>query len=162
MKVCTKCKIEKELSEYSNDKAGKLGKKASCKQCCAKAFKDWGVKNRDHVNSYMRTYTKSAAHAEWRRAYARSYDKTARGRYNAHLKKAKLRGIAWGFTFDSWFAFWYMSGKWGQRGRKGYEYCMGRIGDAGPYTSWNCEIITNEQNRLDATKNGVYTRSATI
>ena len=38
MKICTKCKIEKELSEFHVQAAGKFGRKGSCKECSSKYF----------------------------------------------------------------------------------------------------------------------------
>lgn len=32
-KICTKCKQEKPLSEFNNQKAGKYGKRATCREC---------------------------------------------------------------------------------------------------------------------------------
>lgn len=32
-KVCTKCGIEKNLDEFNNQKAGKYGKRANCREC---------------------------------------------------------------------------------------------------------------------------------
>lgn len=32
-KVCTKCKIEKLLTEFNNQKLGKYGKRATCREC---------------------------------------------------------------------------------------------------------------------------------
>lgn len=40
MKVCTKCKIEKEFNEYTKQKNGNLGLRSICKKCCAIYFKE--------------------------------------------------------------------------------------------------------------------------
>mgnify|MGYP003649985799 FL=1 len=42
---------------------------------------------------------------------------------------------------------WLVSGKWDQRGRTSGTYCMGRIGDVGPYSKRNCFILTKEENQ---------------
>ena len=40
-KVCTKCCIEKELSEYGKDKKGKCGLRSRCKECTNKYHKQY-------------------------------------------------------------------------------------------------------------------------
>jgi hypothetical protein len=45
MKICTKCVIEKELSEFSNDRTRKDGLYPHCKNC----IKDYNLKNKDKI-----------------------------------------------------------------------------------------------------------------
>ena len=59
---------------------------------------------------------------------------------------AKLRKIAWEFTYESWWEVWESSGKWEQRGRGKGKYVMSRIGDIGPYSPSNVFIQLNELN----------------
>ena len=131
-KICSKCKEEKELSEYYADKQKPDGYKPACKVCC------------------RATYVKKM------RVKMPPFHTTLKGKYKSQKLAAAQRGIPWGFTFDTWHAFWQLSGKLAERGIKSAEYCMGRNGDKGPYTSWNCTIITNKQNRYDAIENGRY------
>lgn len=65
--------------------------------------------------------------------------------YYTQKQSAKVRGIAWNFTFPEWCSVWNMSGKWDARGN-GKGFCMARKGDAGPYSSENVEIKTNSEN----------------
>lgn len=51
MKVCTKCKKEKELSEFRNDKYTKSGKTTRCKECL-KTFKPKEITCR-HCHSWF-------------------------------------------------------------------------------------------------------------
>jgi len=45
MKTCTKCKQEKELTEFYKDKGSKDGKKNSCKCCDKKRANEWHKAN---------------------------------------------------------------------------------------------------------------------
>jgi len=58
-KVCTKCSIEKEVSEFSLQKSGRLGVKSWCKNCCAVYRKDYYSQNKEHELSQ---------NTEWRSA----------------------------------------------------------------------------------------------
>lgn len=79
----------------------------------------------------------------------RVWNASPRGRYCLQKAGAKRRGIAWEFTFESWWAMWEASGKWTQRGNRPGQFCMGRFGDVGPYAVANCEIIEFKKNFLD-------------
>ena len=59
MKICTKCKILKPLSEYSLSKRAKRdGRQSSCKECCRAYMKKRYLENRDHVLSLARKNNK--------------------------------------------------------------------------------------------------------
>lgn len=73
-----------------------------------------------------------------------------RERYNSHKSNAKVRGIEWLFTFETWVKVWVDSGKWEQRGNRKGQYCMARIGDKGPYSPNNVVIKTTEENKKEA------------
>lgn len=53
-KRCTKCGIEKELTEYSFKRPTnrKPGFQCRCKSCCAEDTKDWYTKNKDKAKDY--------------------------------------------------------------------------------------------------------------
>ena len=68
--------------------------------------------------------------------------------YIAQRRNARVRGIAWEFTFATWWDVWVTSGKWELRGRwTGYE--MARYGDVGPYSPSNIYICDHGQNIRD-------------
>lgn len=67
-------------------------------------------------------------------------------KYQQQRQGAKNRGIAWDFTFKSWWSVWAKSGKWPERGQASNQYAMGRNGDQGPYSPGNVRIITSRQN----------------
>lgn len=55
MKTCTKCSIEKPISEFFKSgkyKSGKLKIRGDCKSCCNKNTEQWRIKNRSHYNNY--------------------------------------------------------------------------------------------------------------
>lgn len=67
---------------------------------------------------------------------------------------AKQRKIEWQFNFDDWMAVWEKSGKWEQRGTGKGQYCMGRYGDAGPYSKDNVKIISKADNNRECKPKG--------
>lgn len=44
-KICSKCKFEKEVDEFSKDKRQKDGYTSSCKKCRNEKYKEWVKKN---------------------------------------------------------------------------------------------------------------------
>lgn len=52
MKICTKCKIEKELSEFNKNKAAKDGLRYQCKECLKQYQRD----NRERFAEYRKQY----------------------------------------------------------------------------------------------------------
>ena len=69
-------------------------------------------------------------------------------RYAAQKRRARRRRIEWQFTFRTWWAVWYESGKWSERGPSGYV--MGRRGDTGPYSPSNVYICLSSENVRDS------------
>lgn len=53
-KICSRCKQEKQLSEYSSDKRLKDGKKSYCIDCNKLRLKEWRSKNKEHVKAYTK------------------------------------------------------------------------------------------------------------
>lgn len=58
MKVCTKCNMEKSLSEFNNQKLGKLGKRSYCKVCQSEMKKEYNSKNKEKLYVYQIEYRK--------------------------------------------------------------------------------------------------------
>jgi hypothetical protein len=52
IKICTKCKIEKELSEFSKDKTQKDGLRNKCKSCC----KEYRQANKEIIKEKNKKY----------------------------------------------------------------------------------------------------------
>ena len=55
-KVCSKCKIEKPLSEFHNSKSAKDGKKGACKVCRTREAIDYQNKNKEKRKEYKKEY----------------------------------------------------------------------------------------------------------
>jgi hypothetical protein len=51
MKTCTKCKMEKELFEFSKKAGGKDGLQRQCKQCAASYLKKYYFENKEKVDA---------------------------------------------------------------------------------------------------------------
>lgn len=71
--------------------------------------------------------------------------------------QAANRGIEFHFKFDEWVGWWEfnLGPDWFQkRGRPRGKYCMARMGDKGPYASWNVKCILSEENALEREQNG--------
>lgn len=54
MKICTKCGIEKEDSEFYQDKRRKDGLTSTCKQCSNNISREWRIHNHEKFITYHR------------------------------------------------------------------------------------------------------------
>ena len=79
---------------------------------------------------------------------------TPKQKFSMQKTSAVKRGIGWHLTFDEWMEIRQESGKLAQRGREKGCFVMGRIGDCGPYSKNNVQIIPVETNHADAFRNG--------
>lgn len=55
-KICSKCNIEKEVTEFNKAKLGKYGVRAECKVCFAERKRQWQQKNKEHIIEYGKQY----------------------------------------------------------------------------------------------------------
>lgn len=74
----------------------------------------------------------------------------ARRRYSTQVRGARERGIAWKFTFETWWDVWQRSGRWAQRGPGAGQYVMSRPGDVGDYSPENVKIVLSEENTWES------------
>ena len=51
-KTCSKCKEEKDISEFHKNSYSKDGYQAACKDCRNKTKRKWNEKNRDRISEY--------------------------------------------------------------------------------------------------------------
>ncbi|MHB8914937.1 MAG: hypothetical protein ACYC4K_03895 [Thiobacillus sp.] len=68
--------------------------------------------------------------------------------YHSQKGNAKIRGIEWNFTFDSWVAWW--GEDIDKRGSGRFDLSMQRIADAGPYSPENTVKGHPKKNRRTA------------
>ena len=57
-KTCTKCKQDKELTEFNRDRSKKDGRYTYCKVCHRAKQKNWVTSNHEYQSDYMRDYQK--------------------------------------------------------------------------------------------------------
>lgn len=96
MKVCTKCKVEKELIEFSKNKNGKNGLQSACKMC----DKQWRLDNSDELKQYRldnldkrKESTKQwyLNNPEYRKKYNKKYSSENKDKINNLYKKLKAK-----------------------------------------------------------------------
>jgi 5-methylcytosine-specific restriction endonuclease McrA len=101
MKTCTKCKAEKQESEFSKDKKAKDGLSYHCKACvrarhieCAERIseqkREYRLKNKDAVAAMLRAW--SSANLDKRSAYERNRNAMKRSSNGTHTAK-DVKGI---------------------------------------------------------------------
>lgn len=103
MKNCSKCKIDKELSEFYKCRTSKDGTINQCKTCKIAYTKEWGIKNKDKTNAYKRAWKKR--HPEQNKALNKVYsarlevrqhsNKLQRARYANNPEKYRAQCRAW-------------------------------------------------------------------
>lgn len=104
----------------------------------ARIRKTWGM-SLDDYKAHVAEYGSSTASS------------SPMHKYKDQRKNARYRGIAWGFTFATWWAVWLESGKWTQRALSKDGYVMARYGDGDTtYSPENVYICTQSQNSKDS------------
>ena len=66
-KRCTKCGVEKQLTEFFARKGASDGRMSLCKECKKKAINEWRENNREKWNAYTREKGKTEHHREKRK-----------------------------------------------------------------------------------------------
>ncbi|MGI0058139.1 MAG: hypothetical protein ACREBJ_00085 [Nitrosotalea sp.] len=56
MKLCSKCRYEKILDDFSNNKSKKDGKATECKECKSKQDKKYRKENKESCKAYQTKY----------------------------------------------------------------------------------------------------------
>ena len=79
-------------------------------------------------------------------------------KYYTQKAGAKVRGIEWHFTYDTWIEWW--GDDIVNRGNKCGQLVMARVKDQGPYHPDNVQKITCNENHKQAHKNGLGWSSA--
>lgn len=82
-KVCTKCGVEKELSEYGKKKSGKNGIASKCKSCYKEYYKEYNKNNKEHIKENRKEYRKN--NKEYYKEYKKKHIiKINKENYNAN------------------------------------------------------------------------------
>ena len=76
------------------------------------------------------------------RAQQQEYDLTPMGKFVAHKKNARRRGVEFVMSFDEWWAVW--ESHWDGRGKGQLVMC--RTGDVGAYVVGNVRIDSQSNN----------------
>ena len=84
MKVCNKCFIEKEISEFNKDLQNKDGHKHICKKC----VKEYRINNTEKLLSYQKEYR--IDNREKRLSYYKEYRINNRERRNEYERNRRL------------------------------------------------------------------------
>ena len=94
-KICSKCGVEKEISNFRKEKRTKIGLQSKCKQC----EKEYRLKNHEKYNNYMKEYyknnkeellQKSKIYREKHKEEKRLQDKKYRQEHRKELNKKQL------------------------------------------------------------------------
>lgn len=72
-KICSKCKVNKDISEFHKRPDRPNGVRSSCKFCDKAKIYAYREKNKDSYNSYMREY-RSKNSEQMKKIYKKSYD----------------------------------------------------------------------------------------
>jgi len=99
-KKCTKCGVEKQLSEFKKWSA-------QCKKCEYLRIAEWKRNNKDKVKKWARGDRKGdkiyrETHKEQYREYRQAWNKTLIGKIAKKLDKYRRRGAVGKFTKSEW------------------------------------------------------------
>lgn len=100
MKVCTRCKTEKELSLFGKNKRTKDGLSVWCKACCSEHGKQQYEKSKDRVLAYQKEYR--LANADKIRGVKKSWKAKNKEKVN-DINRWSKRKRAYGITKDQFF-----------------------------------------------------------
>ena len=91
MKKCTKCKIERELIEFSIDRLKKDGLRSECKSCSKEYSKEYYQANKEHRKEYRKEYRKSNKEKikERKKEYYEANKEKIKEYYEANKEKIK-------------------------------------------------------------------------
>jgi len=149
-KICTKCKIEKSLSEFYKDKQKKDGLTSICKICHKKYYKDnfnsisdykklYHTKNLLKINNHNKNYYKEYP---WKKVFASIKYRCNNSNCKQH-KNYGGRGIKCLITADELKKLWFRDKAYLMK-----KPSIDRINNDGHYEYDNCRFIEHTQNIL--------------
>ena len=100
MKKCTKCKIEKQLDDFSPNKKGDQGRQSSCKKCNAEIAKEYRKKNPGMAAKQQAEYREKNPNK------IREYNKK---NWKENKEKLTLKKKEWDKKNPNYYSEWYWS-----------------------------------------------------
>ena len=96
MKKCCKCKVEKELSEFSKSKSRKDGHKNHCKACCKEYNKTYYLDNKEAIKEYKKQYRRNnkEARLEYKKQYYQNNPEASRKSGRKYSRKRRAIKLA--------------------------------------------------------------------
>lgn len=91
MKRCSKCKIEKELSEFHKNKRMKDGLAYRCKACNKERLKKYYQDNAEHIKERNKEYNRKwyQDNVKYRKERMKQYNQNNKERINKYLKQRR-------------------------------------------------------------------------
>ena len=154
MKVCTKCKKNKESDLFFKSSRNKSGLASWCKKCTEVNKQKWKLNNRQKFLASTKAYNKRARKdpvmLEKIRASGRRTMKKPNGRYTSIRRKALERGYSFNLTKDEFMTFW----------NQDCYYCgdtingigIDRVDNKKGYLLSNCVPCCGDCNKMKMTK----------
>jgi hypothetical protein len=123
MKTCTKCKLEKELSQFYKHPNGKDGYDSRCKACRCSTERDYHSRNKEAISSRTKARRQADPEAQKekrkieyernkeqilkrQKAYYESNKQTPAFKFSQLKQGAKDRNKGWSLSFDQFMEFW--------------------------------------------------------
>ena len=91
LKKCSRCEIEKEITDFSKDKSKRSGRNARCLSCASESNKKWREKNKQHIKDYGKNHRKN--NKESRNEYQKEYAKARRKTDSLYRFKSNIRSL---------------------------------------------------------------------
>ena len=119
MKVCTRCGVDKPLSDFYSEPKGKYGVRSRCKPCMVSEAAEWRKHNKPNLDpelAYARYKRWIEKNKEWEKAYRKKRSKLPeeRAKRRAYLKRsgksveyaqrrrAQIREAEGSYTAEEW------------------------------------------------------------
>lgn len=100
MKKCTRCKVEKELSQFSKDESSKDGLAYYCKACAAIGVKQWYENNKERAKEATKQWCEN--NKERVKETSGAYARTTEGKYAKLKSSAKRRDLEMKISFEKY------------------------------------------------------------
>lgn len=160
MKKCPRCKIEKELVQYSKSVKNKDGLRSICRQCDAVAKKQYYIENRSRIIEQQKQYTETnkiqilTRNRDYRdRVFT---DKYVDNMFRRAKARAKAKGIEFSLPSSSCIVIpeycpilhIRLEPVRGQSGGRASSPSLDRIDCTKGYTLDNIQVISNLANTM--------------